>query len=437
MQVPIQIRYFFTNTRDRSHNYLFWDEGNPEATVGEIQKLLLRHRVIDRNCHVRFKDKIKGMELWLDISNQDAPAPMLQANLVDVKIVRQFYAGSQAFQHDMFGAVIGNSGNEQKEYAKLVNKIRKMMGLGEISRDENAAPTFEDIDFGEQKDDFEGENSDNQEDQYEEPEVDDENEIEEILNGNANRATEGYMIFDSGKQAQADDFLGVSDLHMDDLKPANPSPGFVLDFDEAPKPPRKVSEVDFLEGGSGGNHNPRPKKASNDLGGLEDLEGGVFGTGPAQPRSNNNRKKKPTATSGGMNSGSGGILDLNLDLNPSANPNSEHGRQIQFQEEKLRFANEIDPLVKSWQKDPKNGTDKDIRSLMISLKPFLEKFGVSFNQIKLTQVMSDGAVRKTYYKTIRSIHPDKVSETDPRLLYLYERVSEAVTLAFKKHKSNK
>ena len=133
---------------------------------------------------------------------------------------------------------------------------------------------------------------------------------------------------------------------------------------------------------------------------------------------------------------------LNLDFGSSSKPKpgkskpqTEHEKQIDAQEKKLTFANEIDPQVKQWSQDPSTGTVKDIRSLLISLKGFLDKFNVKFDQISLSQVMSKGAVRKMYFKVIRKIHPDKTSETEPRILYMLQRISEIVTKAFNKHKS--
>jgi hypothetical protein len=131
------------------------------------------------------------------------------------------------------------------------------------------------------------------------------------------------------------------------------------------------------------------------------------------------------------------LFDLNFKPSSSKGDTkkTEHEKQIDAQQEKLNFANEIDPQVSQWSKDPSRGTVKDIRSLLISLKSFLVKFGVNFETIMLSQVMSKGAVRKMYFKVIRKIHPDKTSETDPKILYLFERVSEIITEAFKKHKS--
>ena len=314
--------------------------------------------------------------------------------------------------------------------------LRELLGLGGIKPEETGSPeqTFGDIDFGEEENEFVDEETESGEVEYQEPQLDNQQEGQNAFRQGPTQPNDGYLRFDSGNHRPSNDFLGASGLN--DINPGfeanqdHDQDNFEIDFDEMPEKPRKLSEVDFLEGGSGGNTARPPKKQSNDLGGLEDLEGGVF-SNPSSKHRKPPSQHKPTSPS------PGGILDLNIDL---AQPNvieSEHGRQVKAQEEKLTFANEIDPQVKKWQKDAKAGTDKDIRSLMISLKSFLEVFGVPFAQIKLTQVMSDGAVRKTYYKTIRAIHPDKVDETDPRLLYLYERISEALTRSFKEHKKNK
>lgn len=136
------------------------------------------------------------------------------------------------------------------------------------------------------------------------------------------------------------------------------------------------------------------------------------------------------------------LFNLNFDNNNNNNSKptltktkTAHENQIDAQQEKLKFANEIDPLVKEWSKDPSAGTIKDIRSLLISLKSFLKKFNIEFDKIMLSQVMSKGAVKKMYFKVIRKIHPDKTSETDPKILYMFERITEIISDAFKKHKS--
>ena len=132
------------------------------------------------------------------------------------------------------------------------------------------------------------------------------------------------------------------------------------------------------------------------------------------------------------------ILDLNFDNTPKPGKTTgktTHEIQIDAQQQKLHFANEIDPVIHEWSKDPSTGTVKDIRSLLISLNPFLKNYDIEFDKIMLSQVMSKGAVRKMYFKVIRKIHPDKTNETDPKILYMFERMTEIINNAFKKHKS--
>jgi hypothetical protein len=131
------------------------------------------------------------------------------------------------------------------------------------------------------------------------------------------------------------------------------------------------------------------------------------------------------------------IFDLDFENSPPQQTKGKttHEIQIDAQQQKLNFANEIDPVITEWSKDPSTGTVKDIRSLLISLNPFLKKYNIDFEKIMLSQVMSKGAVRKMYFKVIRKIHPDKTNETDPKILYMFERMTEIVNNAFKKHRT--
>ena len=169
---------------------------------------------------------------------------------------------------------------------------------------------------------------------------------------------------------------------------------------------------------------PKPRTNSKEMGDFANLLDSNLVTTSSQP-------PKPSKSEG----------ILNLNFGNSTKPMSPtikrtaHETQIDAQQKKLEFANEIDPLVTKWSKDPSTGTVKDIRSLLISLQSFLKTFNIKFEQIMLSQVMSKGAVKKMYHKVIRKIHPDKTNETDPKALYMLERVTEIINNAFKDHKA--
>ena len=63
-----------------------------------------------------------------------------------------------------------------------------------------------------------------------------------------------------------------------------------------------------------------------------------------------------------------GILNLDIGNNKGGNTSkpslrkgkTAHEAQIDAQQEKLQFANDIDPVVKQWSKEPSTGTEKDI-----------------------------------------------------------------------------
>ena len=159
----MRIRYFFTNKRDQTPNNIIWQAAPRPLLIRDVRDKLSHLGVIDNHSHLRFRDKIKGEKVWLDIVNDGVECPSNSEGVVDVKIVQQFHEGSQAFLSDVFGGVEGES------YEKLVGRLRKMLLLKEDSKNESQPEKvkkesesgyvkFQDKDeeeFGEE--DFEGE----------------------------------------------------------------------------------------------------------------------------------------------------------------------------------------------------------------------------------------------------------------------------------------
>jgi hypothetical protein len=95
--------------------------------------------IIDSNSHLRFLDKIKGEKIWLDIINEDVECPCNSEGVVDVKIVQQFYSGSQAFMDDLFGGI------QTGAYEETVAKFRQKVLTNIIQTSANQGKTSNDI----------------------------------------------------------------------------------------------------------------------------------------------------------------------------------------------------------------------------------------------------------------------------------------------------
>ena len=108
----MRIRYFFTNKRDNSLNNFIWQDAPRPLCIQDLRKKMTSLGIVDKNSHLRFLDKIKGEKIWLDIINDDVECPSNSEGVVDVKIVQQYYTGSQAFMDDLFNGFPGSAYKE-------------------------------------------------------------------------------------------------------------------------------------------------------------------------------------------------------------------------------------------------------------------------------------------------------------------------------------
>ena len=81
----------------------------------------------------------------------------------------------------------------------------------------------------------------------------------------------------------------------------------------------------------------------------------------------------------------GGITNKNNDQKGN---NLERERQVREKDLKMNFANEVDPIIKNWGIDKMRGTEKDMRTLLISLKELLAVFGYNSKEISLSDIIS-------------------------------------------------
>lgn len=370
----MRIRYFFVNRADSSPNSLLWQDAPRPLRIRHVRRRLRDMRVTDAHSHLRFLDKIAGERVWLDITNDDVECPLSAGAVVDVKIVQQFRPGSQAFLSDLFGSTSADS------YPDLLRRFRRALGLGPLG----SGPA--------------------REGRGQEPASEPQAPVS------------GYVKFKS-----EDDFDGNGDEgNADETEEINEDMDkFDIKFDESQVEDKPSDNIDFLNDTVDPSFAPKARTDSKDMGEFANL----MDSDVVRPTT------EAPAKEGILN------LDLGQDTATQSAHKTAHEIQIDAQQQKLVFANEIDPKVAEWSKDPSTGTVKDIRSLLISLRPFLQTYNIEFEQIMLSQVMSKGAVRKMYFKVIRRIHPDKTNETDPKILYMFERMTEIINNAFKKHKS--
>ena len=403
------LRYFFTNKKDQSENHIFWKQPPLQPSIADVKQKLLELSVINANCHLRFKEIIDGQSIWLDISNEEVSCPISKKGIVEIKIVEQFFVGSECFLKDLFGGMEINQSSYKKLLKSLRNKLLEDSDLGEWKspeeRSEKEDQQFEI--FNQDKfDEFD----------KEEPEDHFQEESEPVARNG------GYMAFKNFDQEDLEE-----DINEDVDK-------FDINFYDSQVRSERTNEIDFINGEGYTPHKTDQKDDLGELAGLMDI--GMsnepintqpkgddilnmdvdFGKGPKKPKRAN--KTFPESKN-----------------KPHPNINSEHGRQIEEKEMKLMYANKIDPEVANWAKDPSSGREKDMRSLLITLKDLMKKYDLSFDNIMFSQVMSKSSVKKIYFKLLRKIHPDKTDEKDPKILYLYERVTEVLTRAFRKHKS--
>lgn len=388
----MRVCYFFANKRDSSPNNFLWQDAPRPLRICDVQAKLQALGLTDANSHLRFLDKINGEKVWLDIINDDVECPLGSEGAVHIKVVQQFHVDSQAFLSDLFASL------PREAYEDSLSRLRKLI----LGADPSAKP-----------------GAPSRQPQRPAPDADSRyTKLEEAQNFvSEGEAPENLGGLGAEKRAEGviGDFSEKEEVNEDLDK-------FNIKFGDSQVEDKPADNIDFLNDTVDPGFAPDARKDSRDMGEFANLMDSNVDPAPEKPAA-----KEET----------GGILNLDFGHSGPTKPvtKTAHEIQIEAQNEKLVFANEIDPLVQDWAKDPSTGTAKDIRSLLISLKPFLAKFKLKFEEIRLSQVMSKGAVRKMYFKVIRKIHPDKTSETDPKVLYMFERMTEIINNAFKKHKS--
>lgn len=420
------LRLDFKIQPSSSFTSILWESPPSPLLIKHVKQKLKSIKVVDDSCHLRFQEEINGDLIWLDITNDEVPCPGENSHHVIVKVLKQCSVSSQTFLEDLFkGLHISPN-----KYSDVLNSVRMNLLNGIETKDEFSSDSEENEDVT----DFIEPSSSNHHNnanayQYQ--------KFQGISNNTTTKQT-SLNINDHVQFVDDDEFQDNED--NDDTFQYN-SNTFKIDFGEETTQPdqtnmkkKKVSdEIDFLHGsGIPGDFPQEQKQNHNSLGELDDL------------MTMGNDFKAPTQSSTSHNNEFGGILDLDLGFESSkpSKSNTNANAHVKFDDvqrgernEKLTYANEIDPMVKEWAKNSKTGTLKDIRSLLISLRSMLKKFGVEFENIMLSQIMSESSVKKMYFKVIRKIHPDKTHEKDPRLLYLFERLTEVINESYKKHKN--
>ena len=408
------LRIDFQIQPSNSFTSILWDSPPSPLLLKDVKHKLKQLKVIDSSCHLRFQEEIDNQNVWLDITNNEVPCPGASSLHIKVKVLKLCRVSSQTFLEDLFKGL----NIKPLDYSKVVKSVRA-----------NLVANLNEEMFKEEEIYISGHNSNGA--------------TSNPKSQNSNH--KGYKNFNENTINKSTslnvndhiEFVDEEDHEEEEVIENNNEDhhAFVdIDFNDpyhvTQLPKKKHSdEIDFLNS-SGIPHHQQPAKQipSNSLDELDEL---MSMDTPFKAKNSPNHVYQSKS--------SGGILDLDFGGDKASKKNvhprsTSHQLQIDDRNNKLVYANEIDPVIKEWSKNSKTGTLKDIRSILISLKSLMKQFNVEFENISLSQIMSESAVKKMYFKVIRKIHPDKTKEKDPRVIYLFERVTEIVNEAFKKHK---
>lgn len=104
-------------------------------------------------------------------------------------------------------------------------------------------------------------------------------------------------------------------------------------------------------------------------------------------------------------------------------------QQVQIQADKMRSANILEPMVKTWAYN--NTVRKDIRTLLSTLDQVLWKGFDKWTFVSLSDILSDAVLRSKIRDAKIKFHPDKNTELPPDKLYLLERIVSEINGAYK------
>ena len=409
----ITIKYHFQNRKDKSINHLFVNAQRDNVfTVGDVTAFFLHHGLADSHCHFRFKDQLEGSIVWVDIKNDKAIIPTTKYGEAEVKILAVPYVSDRR-------------SIQRKPYRQAERIVSPSQPLPRN-------PTL----------DINGQNSQ--------------------LNGQKGPQTQApaqstKMSYGYNKLAFApNNEKPVNNMRSPSPKPEQPIRSNLSSKDK-PSPNVFASDIDFLKQSVNRphsqnvefttdhrNHNLHNKDFDifNDLtvGKAEsktpakhtnahpnkdfDLDFPGFSEPPKQPSANNLIHQNAP-------NGQNELFDLDYSQKNTYFADKRED-EVKKKEMKMEASNKVDPLIRNWAY--KNNVRKDLRTLLCSLHEVMWPGNQLWEVVQLTDILSDGQLKKIALKAIIQLHPDKNPQLDPYKLYILECVVAEVNGAYREYK---
>lgn len=111
--------------------------------------------------------------------------------------------------------------------------------------------------------------------------------------------------------------------------------------------------------------------------------------------------------------------------------NNTREEQIQMQADKMKSANYLEPMVKTWAYN--NTVRKDIRTLLSTLDKVLWKDFNKWTFVSISDILSDVALKNKIREAKIKFHPDKNTELPADKQYLLERIISEINAAYKEY----
>lgn len=377
----LAVKYHFQSGKDQTHNLVIFPSFEFKiSNVGELIEAFLHYELACSNCHFRFKDVLDGTPAWVDIKNANAPLPFNRSNEIEVKILKLpvpalFQVGSarKAVHNDY-------QSHGLKKDIPNYDHVKHSLLTG--------APSFSN------------------------------------RNSQHNHSSHGeFNLLDSGV------------VHRDHTAPIKKTP-FTL-FGEGDQQhtskPQKSTETTADFGTKKHQKDQSHEKDFDDLLGHNSnrLSESLFADEqkPNQTVSNKETDHLPSANN------SGEFLGLQVnDYVGRQTYMDKKEQELSHQKQKVQSSSVIDPKIKEWAY--KNNLPRDLRTLLTNLHEVLQNDPV-WTRVDLSDILTEGALRKVTLSAIINLHPDKHLDADPVKLYTYQRIVEELNKAFQVHKANK
>lgn len=376
----LAVKYHFQGGKDQTQNLVVFPSFEFKITnVGELIEAFLHFELACPNCHFRFRDVLDGTPAWVDIKNANAPLPFNRSNEIEVKILKLPVPAlfQVASARKSFGHDYPNNGPKKEVHTDDHGKHSSLPGGPSLSN----------------------------------------------RNSQHNHSSHGEF-----------NLLDSSAVHRDHTAPIKKTPFSFYGEDDPKHPPKpqKPTEVTADFSSKKQQKDAIPQKDIDDLLGHNSnrLSDSLF---------ENDNKASRTATKEADQSPAsnqfGDLMDLEVNDYVGRQTYADKKEQeLTHQKQKLQSSSVIDPKIKEWAY--KNNLPRDLRTLLTNLHEILPNDPV-WTRVDLSDILTEGALRKVTLSAIINLHPDKHQDADPVRLYTYQRVVEELNKAFQLHKANK